>query len=212
MYFDFVTQNNLIGKLRLAKELKFTDVCVLSKEGIPTPTIAGIHTPTCLLVTDEVKSIGRYIAERRKSVELVAIASSNRLRLIKSIQDDKTDIIIPDFSRMRLEYSTISLCKRHKVAILFGLRPLLKASGLSRASLVKRYSHAFENLGSCKTCIGSLAVELLELRAPKEITNFFHHLGLPLDKVKQAITETPKRLVHRNRKRQKLVAPGVLRL
>ena len=210
--FDFITENNLIPKLRLAKELGFTEMIVLSKQGNPTPTISGLHTPTALLADDSIKSLGSFISRKRKYVDLVAIASASRLRLIKSIQDDKTDLIIPDLSCLKVDKSIISLCKRHDVSILFPLKPILKATGIQRSVLMKKYSASFQRLGRCKVCLGSLAESTLDLRSPPELIAFFHYLGMPLDRVKKALDQTPKHLVKRNKDRQKLIAPGILRL
>lgn len=201
---DFVMPGDFEEKASLALRLGYHTLCVFN-----APHLG--EAPSCLLITDRDGNLGPVLRKRRMETDFIAVASGDKNRLMKAASDDRVDAICPDFTRVWLDDALAGMVRRKGSSLLFAFCPVLRGEGLGRMILLRRISKALETAGEkdIPFTIASLAQSPLEMRSPRELSNFFSFLGAGEKKSKLALNEVPIGMIKRNIERRGHIAPGV---
>ncbi len=200
---DFVMPGDMEEKVRLARMLGYGALGALGA--------AGFGVGYCLLITDRDGNLGPILRKKRMEADFVVVASSVKNRLMKAAADDRVDAVCPDFTRVWLDDALAGMARRKGSLLLFAFSPVLRSEGLGRIILLRRLSKALETAEakSIPFTIASLAQSPLEMRGPKELSNFFSVLGVSEKMAKMAVNGVPIGIIKRNIERRGHIAPGV---
>ena len=133
------------------------------------------------------------------SVRLASVDTANW-----AAEDPRVDLLTVDNSReQRLRDSTAHLAAASKTALEIRYEPLLHLVGLNRSKVIKTYRESIRTAidSGMQVILSSGATHPLNLRSPMAMRHIGELLGMEPKYAEYVVSEAPKIIIERNRKR-----------
>ena len=152
----------------------------------------------------------------RRSVEIISVRCVSKSVARQAAKDRRVDVLSfspVDMRRRFFDSAEAELASKAQVSLEFDLAPLLYLHGYRRIRLISklRDETLIAKKYSVPIILSSGANDPGLLRKPEDYASLGYLFGLDLDDAKKAMSENPRGIIERNRRKlsSNFVAPGV---
>jgi len=152
----------------------------------------------------------------RRRVEVIAVKCLSKSVARQAAKDRRVDILSfspIDLRRRFFDSAEAELASKTQVSLEFDMAPLLYLHGNQRINLLwkMRIETIIARKFDVPIVLSSGVSEAWLLRKPEDYASLGYLFGLDLENAKKAISENPKKIVERNRRKlsPNYVAPGI---
>ncbi|MFQ6125363.1 MAG: RNase P subunit p30 family protein [Candidatus Heimdallarchaeota archaeon] len=169
------------------------------EKGVYMVQKAGLNFFSRLSIkAEKIPQIKHLLARNRQRALIIAVETNEPNVCKWATHDHRVDLIAIDPTQKEVfDEGLANLLKNYDKPVELIYAPLFKVNGPQRSKLLRNYYKIIDLIlrKRIKLIISSGATSIFELRRKREVMAIADLLGLPNDKVLEAISETPVQIV-----------------